>query len=93
MKTRTEKTGKRQPGWWKEPGLLEKCFGCGTPVGTGAKTFGLSFARLYDKIDIFCVCVCVFFLMGTSEIDVNTSKLIIISSAALKKADIRCDQA
>ena len=61
MKTRTEKTGKRQPGWWKEPGLLEKCFGRGTPVGTGAKTFGLSFARLYDKIDIFCVCVCVFF--------------------------------
>ena len=90
MKTRTEKTGKRQPGWWKEPGLLEKCFGCGTPVGTGAKTFGLSFARLYDKIDIFCVRVCVF-LMGTSEIDVNTSKLIIISSTALKKADIRCD--
>ena len=61
MKTRTENTGKRQPGWWKEPGLLEKCFGHGTPVGTGAKTFGLSFARLYDKIDIFCVCVCVFF--------------------------------
>ena len=89
MKTRTEKTGKRQPGWWKEPGLLEKCFGRGTPVGTGAKTFGLSFVRLYDKIDIFCVCV--FFLMGTSEIDVNTSKLIIISSTSLKKADIRCD--
>ena len=89
MNTRTEKTGKRQPGWWKEPGLLEKCFGRGTPVGTGAKTFGLSFARLYDKIDM-CVCVCVF-LMGTSEIDVKTSKLIIISSTALKKADIRCD--
>lgn len=88
MNTRTEKTGKRQPGWWKEPGLLEKCFGRGTPVGTGAKTFGLSFARLYDKIDM-CVCVC--FLMGTSEIDVKTSKLIIISSTALKKADIRCD--
>lgn len=87
MKRRTVKTGKRQPGWWKEPGLLEKCFGRGTPVGTGAKTFGLSFARLYDKIDIFYV----FFLMGTSEIDVNTSKLIIISSTALKKADIRCD--
>lgn len=88
MNTRTEKTGKRQPGWWKEPGLLEKCFGRGTPVGTGAKTFGLSFARLYDKIDM---CVCAFFLMGTSEIDVKTSKLIIISSTALKKADIRCD--
>ena len=88
MNTRTEKTGKRQPGWWKEPGLLEKCFGRGTPVGTGAKTFSLSFARLYDKIDM---CVCVFFLMGTSEIDVKTSKLIIISSTALKKADIRCD--
>ena len=84
MKTRTVKTGKRQPGWWKEPGLLEKYFGRGTPVGT---------ARLYDKIDIFCVCVCVFFLMGTSKIDDNTSKLIIISSTALKKADIRCDQA
>ena len=54
MNTRTEKTGKRQPGWWKEPGLLEKCFGRGTPVGTGAKTFGLSFARLNDKIDM-CV--------------------------------------
>ena len=83
MKTRTVKTGKRQPGWWKEPGLLEKYFGRGTPVGT---------ARLYDKFDIFCVCV-FFFLMGTSEIDDNTSKLIIISSTALKKADIRCDQA
>ena len=90
MKTRTVKTGKRQPGWWKEPGLLKKSFGRGTPGGTGAKTFGLSFARLYDKIDIFCVVVVVF-LMGTSEIDVNTSKLIIISSTALKKADIRCE--
>ena len=56
-------------------------------MGTGAKTFSLSFARLYDKIHIFYV----FFSMGTSEIDFNTSKLIIISSTALKKADIRCD--
>ena len=57
-------------------------------MGTGAKTFSLSFARLYDKIHIFYV---FFFSMGTSEIDFNTSKLIIISSTALKKADIRCD--
>ena len=43
------------------------------------------------KLTFLCVCVCVFFLMGTSEIDVKTSKLIIISSTALKKAAIRCD--
>ena len=81
MKTRTVKTGKRQPGWWQEP-VTRKAFGTvPLKMSTGAKLFGLSFARYMNKLTFsmffyLFVLFCFVFLVGTSEIVINASKLI-----------------